>query len=90
MLPSIDPESPPPAFGLVVYLRDRPEGGVTADVVNLDHGGTLTIDATDDRAALGKIVPAFRRWLTDHPEATPIDPPPKPDATRRRFLPVHG
>ncbi len=92
-----NPDSPqlpigekPPAFGCLVYIK-KTKAGVTARVANLDG---IEIEASDERAALGKIVPAFRAKVAEQMESGGdvawIDPPSaKADDEQKRFLPVH-
>lgn len=79
-----------PVFNCVVYLS-RDAGGVRARVANL---AGLESTASNEREALGKIVPAFRQRVAELMRAgTPIpwiDPPePAAEGEQTRFVPVH-
>ena len=85
------PKAPdPPAFGCIVYVR-RTDAGVVARVANLEG---LQVEASDERAALSKLVPLFRERVgqfMQRGEEVPWIVPPleKAEDELRRFLPVH-
>ena len=89
----VSPKSLPPTvptFGCVVYVR-RDKAGVTVRVANL---AGIEATASDERAALGMIVPAFKervaQLLQDKQEIPWIDPPVAAEADEvKRFIPVH-
>ena len=81
---------PVPVFNCIVYVGRR-EGKVRARVANLPG---IEHSAADERAAIGGVVPEFKRQvgeLTASGAAIPwIDPPlpPEPDE-QTRLIPVH-
>lgn len=88
---SLPTQDDPPAFGCLVYIANKPTGGVTARVANLEG---FQIEASDERSALGKLVPLFRnrvaQMMADNQDVPWIDPPhPIEDNEFKRFLPVH-
>lgn len=90
-LPQHDP--PPanvPVFGCMVYVSAT-EGGVRARVANL---AGLECTAASERAALGKLIPAFKQRISQHlgaGESVPwLDPPAQAEAGEQtRYVPVH-
>ena len=79
-----------PSFGCIVYVRPV-ETGVSARVANLDG---ISVQAANEREALGKIVPQFKNIVQGHLQAgTPvpwIDPPAQmTEDEQKRFLPTH-
>lgn len=89
----ISSDSPPievPTFGCVVYVS-KVDGGVKARVANLAN---LECTGGSERDALSKLVPAFKKavteFLTEKQDIPWIDPPsPKLDDEQKRFIPVH-
>ena len=80
-----------PVFNCIVYVSPHAGGGVRARVANLPG---LECTAASEREALGKIVPAFKRWIGQQMRSeTPIpwiDPPRPAEAGEQvRFIPVH-
>lgn len=80
-----------PVFNCIVYVSPHAGGGVRARVANLPG---LVCTAASEREALGKIVPAFKRWIGEQMQSeTPIpwiDPPTPAEAGEQvRFIPVH-
>ena len=80
-----------PVFNCLVYVSTQPDGGVQARVANL---AGFQVEAVTERAALAKIIPAFKQQLGElmqRGEAIPwIDPPPDPGPEEQaRFIPVH-
>lgn len=90
----IDSQSQPvnvPAFTCVVYVSQNDAGEIYARVGNLSE---IECHAATERAALSKIVPAFKQRVTQFlskDEPIPwIDPPlPRTDDEQERLLPVH-
>ncbi len=91
---NVSGHSPPvqvPVFSCLVYISPHAGGGVRARVANLPG---LECTAGSERAALGKIVPAFKQRLAElMSTGTPIpwiDPPtPAAAGEQTRFIPVH-
>tara|TARA_R110002049_G_scaffold4601_5_gene32737 strand:+ start:1030858 stop:1031166 length:309 start_codon:yes stop_codon:yes gene_type:complete len=91
---SISSDSPPaavPTFPCIVYVTNLSTGGVHARVANL---AGIDAEAENEREALGKIVPEFKRQvgqLVANGDPVPwIDPPAKPGPDeQKRFVPVH-
>jgi hypothetical protein len=82
---------PVPVFSCLVYLAADAGGGVRARVANLPG---LECTAGSERAALGKIVPAFKQRIAELMRTgTPIpwiEPPTPAEAGEQtRFIPVH-
>ncbi|MFP6621792.1 MAG: hypothetical protein VB877_20780 [Pirellulaceae bacterium] len=80
-----------PVFNCLVYVGPSPAGGVRARVANL---AGLQVDATSERQALTRIVPAFKQRVSEFLQAQAaipwIEPPPEPAAGEAtRFIPVH-
>ena len=80
-----------PVFSCLVYISPDAGGGVRARVANLPG---LECTARSERAALGKIVPAFKQRIAElMSTGTPIpwiDPPtPAAAGEQTRFIPVH-
>jgi hypothetical protein len=80
-----------PTFGCVVFVAAREGGGVRARVANL---GGLDCEAESERAALAKLIPAFKQRVGEilaRGEPVPwIEPVPEPaPGEQRRFVPVH-
>ena len=80
-----------PVFSCLVYIAPDAGGGVRARVANLPG---LECTAGSERAALGKIVPAFKQRIAElMSTGTPIpwiDPPTPAEAGEQtRFIPVH-
>ena len=79
-----------PVFSCLVYVSQQ-EGGVRARVANL---AGIEFIAGTERAALGKIVPAFKQRLVEFmqgDEPIPWVEPPSPiePGEQKRFVPVH-
>jgi hypothetical protein len=79
-----------PVFGCVVYVSPT-SGGVRARCANLSG---LECTASNERAALGQLIPAFKKQLTELLAAGQpipwIDPPAKPEpGEQTRYVPVH-
>ena len=93
-IPVTEPEVP--SFCCIVYL-DKDNGTETrAHVANLPDASGNVIEATgsNEREALRKIVPLFKKIVTDfHRDDAPIpwiDPIPDPTANQqKRIIPVH-
>ena len=71
--------------------RVLPDGGVRARVANL---AGLQVDASNERQALSRIVPAFKQRVSEFMNAQSaipwIEPPLDPEpAEQTRFIPVH-
>jgi hypothetical protein len=80
-----------PVFSCIVYVSPDATGGVRARVANLPG---LECAAGSERAALGKLVPAFKKTVAELMQSgTPIpwvDPPVAAEAGEQtRFIPVH-
>ena len=80
-----------PVFSCLVYISANAGGGVRARVANLPG---LECTAGSERAALGQIVPAFKRRIAElmHGETQIpwIEPPTSAEAGEQtRFIPVH-
>ena len=80
-----------PVFSCLVYISVDASGGVRARVANLPG---LECTAGSERAALGKIVPAFKQRIAElMSTGTPIpwiEPPTPAEAGEQiRFIPVH-
>jgi hypothetical protein len=80
-----------PVFNCLVYISANAGGGVRARVANLPG---LECTAGSERAALGKIVPAFKQRIAElMSTGTPIPwiaPPTHAEAGEQtRFIPVH-
>jgi hypothetical protein len=81
-----------PTFGCVVYVAARDGGGgVRARVANLSG---LECEGDGERAALAKLIPAFKQRISELlAKGAPIpwiEPVPEPAAgEQRRFVPVH-
>lgn len=80
-----------PVFSCIVYVAVDAGGGVRARVANLLG---LECTAGSERAALGKIVPAFKKFIAEllHSEKQIpwIDPPTPAEAGEQiRLIPVH-
>lgn len=85
-----------PTFRCIVYVGKVDGGGTRAHVANLADAGGNTIQATgaSEREALGKIIPLFKKIVTEfHQSDSPIpwiDPVPDPESgEQKRFVPVH-
>lgn len=81
---------PPPAYSCLIYVRPV-EGGISARVANLPG---IEITSSSERAALQKVVPAFRDMVAEcvreGREIPWIDPPlPIDQAESRRIMPIH-
>ena len=89
----ISNDAPPvevPTFGCVVYVS-KIERGVQARVANL---AGLEVVGASERDALSKLVPAFKKAVTEYlmaKEEIPwVDPPsPMQSDEQKRFIPVH-
>lgn len=86
--------TPPPAgvpvFSCVVYVSTT-SAGIRARCANL---AGLEFTAASERAALGQLIPAFKRQVGElHAGGQPIpwlDPPAKPEpGEQTRYVPVH-
>ena len=80
-----------PVFNCLVYVGPLPGGGVRARVANL---AGLQVEASSERQALTRIVPAFKQRVSEFMNAQSaipwIDPPPEPEeGEATRFIPVH-
>ena len=80
-----------PVFNCLVYVGPSPDGGVRARVANL---AGIQVDASNERQALTRIVPAFKQRVSEFMNAQSeipwIDPPPEPaEGESTRFIPVH-
>jgi hypothetical protein len=80
-----------PVFNCVVSVLQDAGGGVRARVANL---AGLECTAASEREALGKIVPAFKRQVSElmgsGTQIPWIEPPaPAEAAEQKRFIPVH-
>lgn len=80
-----------PSFGCIVYVARRDGGGVRVRVANLPG---IVVDASDERSALAKVVPAFKKAVREFVQSgEPIPWVDPPDAIteneQKRFLPVH-
>jgi hypothetical protein len=80
-----------PVFSCIVYVSVDAAGDVRARVANLPG---LECTAGSERAALGKIVPAFKKFIAEllHGEKQIpwIDPPTPAEAGEQiRLIPVH-
>jgi hypothetical protein len=80
-----------PVFNCLVYISANAGGGVRARVGNFPG---LECTASSERAALGKIVPAFKQRIAELMHSgTPIpwiEPPTPAEAGEQtRFIPVH-
>jgi hypothetical protein len=91
---SISSDSPAvsvPTFACIVYVAAGSDGGVCARVANL---AGIEVEAENERVALGKIVPEFKRMVGERlASGKPIawiDPVPAPEPNeQKRFIPVH-
>lgn len=101
-MPHVDPKPEPspntshlptagvPVFNCIVYIKPGP-GGVRARVANLPG---LECIAANERAALSKIIPAFKQRVSEllrNGLAIPWIEPPSPvePDEQARFIPVH-
>lgn len=80
-----------PSFPCIVYVAAKETGGIRARVGNLDG---IEVEGASERDALGKIVPVFKKRVSELMSAgTPIpwiDPPSEMrTGEQKRFLPVH-
>jgi hypothetical protein len=80
-----------PVFRCLIYLSRPPSGGVLAVVANLPG---LEVTAENERAALSRIVPAFKQRMVEYrTEGQPIPwiEPPTPIRAdqEQRVVPVH-
>lgn len=80
-----------PVFNCLVYVGPSPDGGVRARVANLPG---LQVEATSERQALTRIVPAFKQRVSEFLHAQSaipwIEPPLEPaEGEVTRFIPVH-
>jgi hypothetical protein len=79
-----------PAFTCIVYVS-RANGEVSARVANLDG---IQAAAASERAVLAKVIPAFKKRVSDllsgGEEIPWIDPPETPlEGEQKRIVPVH-
>lgn len=86
----IDSSGEVPVFSCIAYVASA-AGGIRVRVANLPG---LSSTAESERAALAKLVPAFKQRIQEHlarGEAIPWVEPPEPPAAgeQRRFIPVH-
>ena len=80
-----------PVFNCIVYVSTDSGGGVRARVANLPE---LDCTAANEREALMKIVPAFKKcvsqWTEDKTPIPWIEPPsPAESGEEIRYIPVH-
>ncbi len=80
-----------PVFSCIVYVSPAVDGGVHARVANLSG---LECTAANERAALGKIIPAFKQRVSEllqsgHPIPWVEPPSPAEPGEQPRFVPVH-
>jgi hypothetical protein len=80
-----------PVFSCIVYVSASAEGGVRARVANLPG---LQCTAASERAALGKLVAAFKQrvseWMRSETAIPWIEPPSQAESGEQpRFIPVH-
>ena len=85
-----------PTFRCIVYVGKVDGGATRAHVANLVGADGSVIEAlgSSEREALGKIIPLFKKIVTDfHQGGTEIpwiDPVPDPlSGEQKRFVPVH-
>lgn len=80
-----------PVFNCIIYVSPDADGSVRARVANLPG---LECSAASERAALGKLIPAFKQRvseLTQNKLPIPWIEPPSPaqPGEQKRFIPVH-
>jgi len=80
-----------PVFNCIVYVSPSDGGGVRARVANL---AGLEFSAASEREAFGKLVPAFKKRVSElmqsGTEIPWIEPPsPAEPGEQMRFVPVH-
>jgi hypothetical protein len=85
-----------PTFRCIVYVGKVDGGGTRVHVANLADASGNMIEASgaSEREALGKIIPLFKKTVTEFHQGDTeipwIDPVPDPSSgEQKRFVPVH-